>query len=128
MATIEELMSNASEQCRETFTFLRSQLIANQSVVETVDYEPLKEQEAPTYEVSGTPRLRAFFGAKLELFMFIPEKAVATIQNDSTIPGMLRGLVERAQLGGMSRLLRIQLGSKDDAKVIMPLIEAIIKA
>lgn len=127
LATIEELIEKGSAHCQETFSFLRSQLTSNPDIAETVDYEPLKQEEAPTYEVANTPRVRAFFGEKLELFLFMPEKVVPSIQNDETIPLMLRDLVNKAQLGGMSRLLRVQVASKDDVQFLMPLILAITR-
>ena len=96
-------------------------------VVESVEYEPLKDAEAPTYSVRDTPRLRVFFGEKLELFLFIPEKSVAKIKSDSSVPEALRAWVDRAQLGGMSRLLRVQLSSKDDLEVLMPLVKAVLR-
>jgi len=96
-------------------------------VVESVEYEPLKDAEAPSYNVRETPRVRVFFGEKLELFLFIPEKSVAKIKVDSTVPEALRAWVDKAQLGGMSRLLRVQLGSSKDVEVLMPLIKAVIR-
>jgi len=100
---------------------------AEPNVVEGVEYEPLKDAEAPTYSVRDTPRVRVFFGEKLELFLFIPEKSVPNIKADQTVPEALRGWIDRAQLGGMSRLLRVQLGSKDDVGVLMPLIKAVVR-
>ena len=96
-------------------------------VEETVEYEPLKESDAPSYNVRETPRVRVFFGEKLEVFLFIHEKAVANIKADETVPGTLRAWVDKAQLGGMSRLLRVQLGTKNDVEVLMPLIKAVIR-
>jgi hypothetical protein len=96
-------------------------------VEETVEYEPLKESEAPSYNVRETPRVRAFFGEKLELFLFIPEKSVPSIKSDESVPESLRAWVDRAQLGGMSRLLRVQLASSKDVEVLMPLINAALK-
>ena len=95
------------------------------SVEETVEYEQLKQIDAPSYNVRYTPRVRVFFGEKLELFLVIPEKAVPNIKTNETIPETLRVWVDRAQLGGMSRLLRVQLGTKKDAEVLMPLIKAV---
>ena len=95
-------------------------------VVESIEYEPLKDTEAPSYNVRDTPRIRVFFGEKLELFLFIPEKSVPKIKADPTIPEALRAWVDKAQLGGMSRLLRVQLGSRNDVEVLMPLIKAVI--
>ncbi len=96
-------------------------------MVESVEYEPLKDAEAPSYNVKETPRVRVFFGEKLEVFLFIPEKSVANIKADESVPEGLRAWVDRAQLGGMSRLLRVQLGSKKDVEVLMPLIKAVIR-
>ena len=125
--SVEELSSKGSPACQEAFTYLRDQLKAEKNVVESVEYEPLKEMEAPSYNVRETPRVRAFFGDKLELFLFIPEKSVNQIKNDLTIPEGLRAWVDRAQLGGMSRLLRVQLGSRQDVEVLMPLMKAIVR-
>jgi len=66
-----------------------------------------------------------FFGEKLELFSFIPERAIPIIKTNESIPEELRAWVDRAQLGGMSRLLRVHLGTKKDAEVLMPLIKAV---
>lgn len=96
-------------------------------VVEGVEYEPLKDAEAPTFSVRGTPRVRAFLGEKLELFLFIPEKSVPKIKSDPSVSEALRVWVDRAQLGGMSRLLRVQLGSRNDVEVLMPLIKAVVR-
>ena len=96
-------------------------------VVESLEYEPLKDAEAPTYSVRDTPRVRAFIGEKLELFLFIPEKAVPKIKSDSSVPEALRAWVDRAQLGGMSRLLRVQLASRADLEVLMPLVNAVVR-
>ena len=49
--SIEELSSKGSPACQEAFAFLRDQLKASPNVEETVEYEPLKESEAPTYNV-----------------------------------------------------------------------------
>jgi hypothetical protein len=125
--SIEELLRKGSPSCREAFAYLRGQLKRDQRVEETVEYEPLKDSEAPTYNVMDTPRVRVFFGEKLEVFLFIPEKSVADIKADTLVPEALRAWVDRAQLGGMSRLLRIQLGSKQDLEVLMPLIKAVIR-
>ena len=96
-------------------------------VVESIEYEPLKDAEAPTYSVRDTPRVRAFFGEKLEVFLFIPERSVPKIRSDPYVLEALRGWVDRAQLGGMSRLLRVRLGSKGDLEVLMPLVKAIVR-
>jgi hypothetical protein len=88
--SIEELSSKGSPACQEPFAYLREQLKADQSVEETVEYEPLKESEAPSYNVRDTPRVRVFFGDKLEVFLFIPEKSVASVKADSSIPEALR--------------------------------------
>ena len=96
-------------------------------VVESVEYEPLKDTDAPSYNVRDTPRVRVFFSEKLELFLFIPEKSVPKIMADATVPDALRAWVNKAQLGGMSRLLRVQLGSRNDVEVLMPLITAVIR-
>ena len=125
--SVEELSSKGSPACREAFTFLRGQLKANPTVEETVEYEPLKESEAPTYNVRETPRVRVFFGEKLEVFLFIPEKSVPAIKADESVPETLRAWIDRAQLGGMSRLLRVQLATKNDVEVLMPLILAVVK-
>jgi len=102
-------------------------LKSEQHVVESVEYEPLKDTEAPSYNVRDTPRVRVFFGEKLELFLFIPEKSVSKIKADQTIPDALRVWVDKAQRGGMSRLLRVQLSSRNDVEVLMPLIKAVIQ-
>lgn len=96
-------------------------------MVESVEYEPLKEIEAPSYNVRETPRVRVFFGEKLELFLFIPEKSVSKIRADASVTEALRAWVDKAQLGGMSRLLRVQLGSRNDVEVLMPLIKSVIR-
>ena len=124
--SVEELLSKGSQACREAFAYLRVQLMSDQNIVETVEYEPLKELEAPSYNVGDTPRVRVFFGEKLEVFLFIPEKSVANIKADESVPETLRAWVDKAQLGGMSRLLRVQLGAKNDVEVLMPLIKAIM--
>jgi hypothetical protein len=124
--SIEELASKGSQACQEAFAYLRDQLRSDQSVVESLEYEPLKDAEAPSYNVRDTPRVRTFFGDKLELFLFIPEKSVATIKTDTSVPEALRAWVDRAQLGGMSRLLRVQLATRKDVEVLMPLIKAVI--
>ena len=100
---------------------------AEPDVVESVEYEPLKDTEAPTYSVRDTPRVRAFLGEKLELFLFIPEKSVPKIKSDPSVPDALRAWIDRAQLGGMSRLLRVQLGSRNDVEVLLPLIKAVVR-
>jgi len=102
-------------------------LKSEQDVVESIEYEPLKDTEAPSYDIRETPRVRVFFGEKLELFLFIPEKSVPKIKADPTVPESLRTWVDKAQLGGMSRLLRVQLGSRDDVEVLMPLVKAVIR-
>jgi len=126
--SVEELSSKGSPECREAFAYLRDELRAEQNVVESVEYEPLKDAKAPSYSVNETPRVRAFFGDKLELFLFIPEKSVSRIKSDATVPENLRTWVDRAQLGGMSRLLRVQLGSRKDVEVLMPLIKAVVRS
>ena len=123
--SIEELSSKGSSASQEAFTFLREQLKAEANVEESVEYEPLKESEAPSYNVRETPRVRVFFGEKLEVFLYIPEKAVPSIKSDETVPEALRAWLDRAQLGGMSRLLRVQLGTRKDVEVLMPLIKAV---
>ncbi len=125
--SIEELSSKGSPACQEAFAYLREQLRSDQNVEETVEYEPLKESEAPSYNVRETPRLRVFFGEKLEIFLYIPEKSVASIKADKSVPETLRVWLDRAQPGGMSRLLRVQLGSKKDVEVLMPLIKAVTR-
>ena len=126
--SIDELTSVGSPQCKEAFAFLREQLKADPNVEETVEYEPLKETEAPSYNVRETPRVRLFFGEKLEVFLFIPEKAISKLKEDESIPQGLRAWIDRAQLGGMSRLLRVQLGSKKDVEVLLPLVMAVTKS
>lgn len=125
--SVEELASKGSQQCQDAFAYLREQLKADQNVSESIEYEPLKETEAPSYSVRDTPRVRVFFGEKLELFLFIPEKSVVNIKSDSSVPEALRAWVDRAQLGGMSRLLRVQLARKQDVEVLMPLIKAVTR-
>ena len=125
--SIEDIARGGSSASQEAFNYLREQMKAEPNVVEGVEYEPLKDVEAPTYSVRDTPRVRVFFGEKLELFLFIPEKSVPNIKADQTVPEALRGWIDRAQLGGMSRLLRVQLGSKDDVGVLMPLIKAVVR-
>ena len=125
--SVEELSSKGSPACQEAFAYLRKELRVDQNVVESVEYEPLKEAEAPSYNVRDTPRVRVFFGEKLELFLFIPEKSVASVKADASVSEALRAWVDRAQLGGMSRLLRVQLGSKEDVEVLMPLIKAVTR-
>jgi hypothetical protein len=124
--SVEELASKGSAASQEAFRYLRDQLRVERDVVESVEYEPLKDAEAPTYSVRNTPRVRAFFSEKLELFLFIPEKAVSKIKSDPSVPEALRAWVDRAQLGGMSRLLRVQLGSKGDVEVLMPLVRSVV--
>jgi hypothetical protein len=125
--SVEELSGKGSAACQEAFAYLREQMKSNQSITEAVEYEPLKDAEAPSYNVRDTPRLRAFFGEKLELFLFIPEKSVAGIKADTSVPEALRAWVDKAQLGGMSRLLRVQLATKNDVEVLMPLIKAVTR-
>ncbi len=125
--SVEELSSKGSPSSQEAFAFLREQLKADQNVVESVEYEPLKETEAPSYNVKETPRVRVFFGEKLEVFLFIPEKSVPIIKSDESVPQALRAWIDRAQLGGMSRLLRVQLGTMKDVEVLMPLIKAVTR-
>jgi len=125
--SVEEMVSNGSPASQDAFRYLREQLKAESDVVESVEYEPLKDAEAPSYSVRETPRVRAFIGEKLELFLFIPEKSVPKIKSDSSVPEALRAWVDRAQLGGMSRLLRVQLGSKADLEVLMPLVKAVVR-
>jgi hypothetical protein len=109
---VEELSRKDPSQCQEAFCFLREQLKSDAAIQETVDYDPLKESEAPTYNDRDTPRVRVFFGDKLEVFRFIPERSVQRIKEDGSIPASLRLWIDRAQPGGMSRLLRVKLGSK----------------
>ncbi len=125
--SVEELSGKGSPACQEAFTFLREQLKAQSNVEESVEYEPLKEADAPSYNVQGTPRVRAFFAEKLELFLYIPERSVPKIKTDETVPETLRAWLDKAQLGGMSRLLRVQLGTKNDVEVLMPLIKALTR-
>jgi hypothetical protein len=126
--SVEELSNKGSLECKESFTYLREQLKADPNIEETVEYEPLRETEAPSYNIGDTPRVRVFFGDKLEIFLFIPEKSVQIIKSDQTIPEALRSWLDRAQLGGMSRLLRVQVGSKEDVEVLMPLVRATIRS
>jgi hypothetical protein len=126
--SIEELASKGSTQSREAFEFLRKELKSNPIVQETLEYEPIKNSEAPSYNIRETPRVRVFFGDKLEIFLFIPEKAVQTIKNDDSIPQSLRAWVDRAQLGGMSRLLRVQVSSRRDIEVLIPLVKAVTRS
>ncbi len=125
--SVEELASKGSQACQEAFAYLREQLRADQNVSESVEYEPLKEAEAPTYSIGDTPRVRTFFGEKLELFLFIPERSVSDVKSDLTVPDSLRAWVDKAQLGGMSRLLRVQVATKGDLEVLMPLVRAVIR-
>ena len=125
--SIEELASKGSSACQEAFAYLREQLKAIGNIEETVEYEPLKESDAPTYNVRETSRVRVFFGEKLEVFLFMPEKDVANIKVDQTVPESLRAWVDKAQLGGMSRLLRVQLGTRRDVEVLMSLIRAVVR-
>ena len=125
--SVEELSGKGSAACQEAFAYLREQMKSDQNITESVEYEPLKDAEAPSYSVRDTPRLRAFFGEKLELFLFIPEKSVAGIKADKSVPEALRAWVDKAQLGGMSRLLRVQLATKNDVEVLLPLIKAVTR-
>ena len=125
---VEELASKGSLACKEAFAYLREELKADPTIQESVEYEPLRECEAPSYNVDETPRVRVFFGEKLEIFLFIPERSVARIKTDQTIPESLRAWVDRGQLGGLSRLLRVQVGSKKDVEVLMPLVKAATKS
>ncbi|HUK28482.1 MAG TPA: hypothetical protein VLV31_08660 [Candidatus Acidoferrales bacterium] len=125
--SVEEFSSKGASACKDAFSYLRDQLKAEQNVIESIEYEPLKDAEAPTYSVRDTPRIRVFFGEKLELFLFIPEKAVPQIKADTTVPEALRSWIDRAQLGGMSRLLRVQLGSRQDVEVLLPLIKSVVR-
>lgn len=125
--SVEELSSKGSPACQEAFAYLRDQLKSEQNIVESVEYEPLKDSEAPSYSLRDTPRVRVFFGEKLEVFLFIPEKSVASIKADVSVPEELRAWIDRAQLGGMSRLLRVQLASKKDLEVLMPLVKAVTR-
>ena len=125
--SVEELSGKGSAACQEAFAYLREQLKLDQNIAESVEYEPLKDAEAPSYNVRDTPRVRAFFGEKLELFLFIPEKSVASIKADTSVPEALRAWVDKAQQGGMSRLLRVQLATKKDVEVLMPLIKSVTR-
>jgi hypothetical protein len=125
--SVEEIASKGSSASQEAFNYLREQLKGEPNVVESVEYEPIKDAEAPTYSVRDTPRVRAFFGEKLELFLFIPEKSVPNIKSDPSVPDALRAWVDRAQLGGMSRLLRVQVGTRNDLEVLMPLVKAVVR-
>jgi hypothetical protein len=127
MLSVEGMVSKGSQSCQEAFAYLREQLKSDPNVVESIEYEPLKDTEAPSYNVKDTPRVRAFFGEKLELFLFIPERSVAAVKADASVPEALRSWVDRAQLGGMSRLLRVQLATRRDVEVLMPLIKAITR-
>jgi hypothetical protein len=125
MVSVEELSTKGSSSCQEAFVYLREQLKSDPNIIESVEYEPLKDMEAPSYSVRDTPRVQAFFGDKLEVFLFIPEKTVTAIKSDASVPEALRAWVDRAQLGGMSRLLRVQLATKKDVEVLLPLIKAV---
>ena len=125
--SVEELSGKGSAACQEAFAYLREQMKSDQNITESVEYEPLKDAEAPSYNVRDTPRLRAFFGEKLELFLFIPEKSVTSIKADASVPEALTAWVDKAQLGGMSRLLRVQLATIKDVEVLMPLIKAVTR-
>lgn len=125
--SVEEMASKGSAPCQDAFQYLRQRLRDISDVVESMEYEPLKDAEAPTYSIGDTPRVRVFFGDRLELFLFIPEKDVPKIKSDPSVPESLRAWVDRAQLGGMSRLLRVQLGSKNDLEVLMPLVLAVVR-
>jgi hypothetical protein len=124
--SIEELSAKGSPSSKEAFAFLREQLKAQQNVEETVEHEPLKDSEALSYNVNETPRVRVFFGEKLEIFLFIPEKSAPAIKGDETIPEALRSWIDRAQIGGMSRLLRVQLASRRDVETLLPLVKAVV--
>ena len=124
---MEDLISKGSPSAQKAFAYLRQELKAEQGVVEGIEYEPLKEAEAPTFSVKETPRVRAFLGEKLELFLFIPERSISAIKSDASVPESLKAWVDRAQLGGMSRLLRVLLGTKTDVEVLMPLIKAVVR-
>lgn len=52
--SVEELSRKGSPQCKEAFEFLREQLRADTNVQETIEHEPLKESEAPSYNVRET--------------------------------------------------------------------------
>ena len=125
--SIEEFSCKGSMACQEAFAYLRDQLKLERNVEETVEYEPLKETDAPSYNVRETPRVRVFFGEKPEISLYIPEKAVPNIRADENVPESLRAWVDRAQLGGMSRLLRVQIGTKKDLEILIPLIRAVIR-
>jgi hypothetical protein len=125
--SVEELAAKGSPACQEAFAYLREQLKSNPNIAESIEYEPLKDSEAPSYNIQETPRVRVFFGEKLEVFIFIPEKSVDSIKADASVPESLRAWVDKAQLGGMSRLLRVQLGSKGDVEVLMPLISSVTR-
>ena len=127
MLSVEEIAGKGSVASQEAFRYLREQLKGENDVVESVEYEPLKDAEAPTYSVRGTPRVKVFFGDKLEIFVFIPEKSVPILESDPSVPEALRAWVDRAQRGGMSRLLRVQLGSRNDLEVLMPLVKAVVR-
>ena len=124
--SVEELSTKSSPACQEAFTFLREQLKAESNVEETIEYGPLKETDAPSYNIQEIPLVRVFFGEKLEIFLYIPERSVPKIKADETVPESLRIWLDRAQLGGISRLLRVQLGTKSDVEVLMPLIKAVV--
>ena len=125
--SVEDLVAKGSPAAREAFEYLREQLKNEPGVVESVEYEPLKDTEAPTFSVRETPRVRTFVGEKIELFLFIPERSVTELKSDPSVPEPLKAWVDRAQLGGMSRLLRVQLGSRGDLEVLMPLVRAIVR-
>lgn len=125
--SIEDIGGKASPQIREAFAYLREQMKLQPNVQESLEFEPLKDCEAPSYNINGTPRVRVFFGEKLEIFLFIPEKSVPKIRVDESVPQALRNWIDKAQLGGMSRLLRVQLASRVDVDALLPLVLSILK-
>ena len=100
---------------------------AESNVEETIEYGPLKETDAPSYNIQEIPLVRVFFGEKLEIFLYIPERSVPKIKADEAVPETLTAWLDKAQFGGMSRLLRVQLGTRNDVEVLMPLIKAVIR-
>jgi hypothetical protein len=125
--SVEESASKGSPTCQEAFASLREQMKLDPNVVESIEYEPLRDAEAPTYSVQDTPRVRTFLGERLEVFISMPEKSIGAIKADESVPDALRAWVDKAQQGGMSRLLRVQLATKKDVEVLLPLIRSVIQ-
>ena len=45
--SVEDFSSKGGPACQDAFSYLREQLKAEQNVVESTEYEPLKDMEAP---------------------------------------------------------------------------------